>query len=363
MSNNHTAAKVMLVGFSERQQALFAQLFKQSDYQGFTLVDTAPVDVAIVDLDASNSEHQWQEFRHNFQTTPAITVSLTPQSHKGPYWLSKPINPHALKSLLISLNPRNTSADSLSKAQPSTHIASFAYAADAIRHKGKLDHVRRCSNSDLSFHPKAAVETYQVDDYLEGKLKYVITKANKTPLRLRGYLHGEPLPGELFILPESHRIATNIKPHLLRALSLINLNHEKASLEFVPFTQPVPPLETTMHWHTFLWQLSLWTSRGRLQHSILPTQAITLTQWPNFTLLSEFPYALKLAACLARNGCIPESMSNKQEVPLPYVYSFLSATHSLGLLKKHTETDTQPMPAAARGLFQRMLKRLTTGQP
>src|SRR5699024_11826021 len=115
MSNNHTAAKVMLVGFSERQQALFAQLFKQSDYQGFTLVDTAPVDVAIVDLDASNSEHQWQEFRHNFQTTPAITVSLTPQSHKGPYWLSKPINPHALKSLLISLNPRNTSADSLSK--------------------------------------------------------------------------------------------------------------------------------------------------------------------------------------------------------------------------------------------------------
>lgn len=364
MSNNHTAAKVMLVGFSERQQALFAQLFKQSDYQEFTLVDTAPVDVAIVDLDASHSERRWKEFRKSFQHTPAITVSLTPRSHKGPYWLSKPINPHALKSLLVSLNPNGTTERSSLKTPTKASQTAFSHTADTLRDGINLSRLGRCPHSDLSFHKANTADTYQVEDYLEGRLKRAIANTNNsnTPLRLQGHLHGEPLPGELFILPECQSIVTNIKPHLLRALSLINLNKEKAKLEFSPCAIHAPPLETKTHWHAFLWQLSLWTSRGRLQQTIAPKQTFILTQWPNFTVLSEFPYALKLAACLTRNSYTPATIAEQHNTPLPYVYSFFSAANSLGLLQQHTKTARPAPQTAVRGLLQRMLKRLTTDQ-
>jgi len=358
MRNHHTAAKVMLVGFPHRQQTLFAQLFKQPNFQAFTLVDQAPIDVAIVDLDAPQAEENWKVFRRNFPQTPAITVSLTPKEQKGPYWLAKPVNLHALKSLLASLNPHGTTQQPSSSTLIDTkrsHISAM------LKNGAEPTQQKYSSTNELSFHLTTANSSYQVNDYLEGKLKNAILKTKKrhTAQKLIGHLQGAPLPGDLYILPDCHSIVTDIKPRFLRALSLINLSQEKAVFEFAPFNHPVPPLETKVHWQTFLWQLSLWTSRGRLQQQITPKQAFTLTQWPNFNLLNEFPHALKLAACLARNSCMPKNIAEKQNVPLPYVYSFLSAANSLGLLKQQAETISQPPQNTVRELLQRMLKRLT----
>src|SRR5699024_12065435 len=75
-------------------------------FQAFTLVDQAPIDMAIVDLDAPQAEESWKAFRQSFPQAPAITVSLTPKEQKGPYWLAKPVNPHALRSLLSSEESR-----------------------------------------------------------------------------------------------------------------------------------------------------------------------------------------------------------------------------------------------------------------
>lgn len=360
MNNNNASANVMLVGFSDRQQALFSQLFQQTDYQAFTLVSEAPVDVAIVDLDAANSEQKWRAFREQFELTPAITVSLRPQAEKGPYWLAKPINTHALKSLLVSLNPHS----SAQIEQPITNAvsATAGKVADAIN-SGKNPLLSgRCPTGDTSSRKQGNSEPYQVEDYLEGKFKLAVQHAQQrnTAFKLTGHLHGEALPGDLFIAPQGNQVQTNLKPHLIRALSLINLRSKGAALEFVPFTNAIPPTDIKMHSQSFLWQLSLWTSRGRLQQQIPTQKALTLTQWPDFNLLSEFPHALKLAACLMRNGCIPEQVAERQQVPLHYVYSFLSAANSLGLLAPYQNTPIHSSNTAGRGLLQRMLRHLRT---
>lgn len=365
MSNDTNAsAKIMLVGFSDRQRELFSQLFKRSEYEGFALVGTGHVDIAIIDLDAANSDQYLAEFRSSHSETPVISVSLKPQPQESSYWLAKPINAQALKNLLIKLSTQSYHSNpgvNTVKAIPSIPTAQ---TADFLRGNNNLLITKRCPASDLSFHEKAETEQYKTEDYLEGKLKraakYLAT--NGTPLQLTGHLHGEMLPGSLYLLPNQNLAITDLKSHILRALSIVNLNSQGSHLEFVPFTDTIPLLSTTTPWETLLWQISLWTSRGRLQHNISPQQPLQLKQWPNFTQLSEFPHALKLAACLTQNALTPNEIAAKLSIPLPYVFTFLSATNSLGLLTQqntHQIAQKKHPKTAVRNMLQRMLKRLT----
>lgn len=360
--NNNTSATIMLIGFSDRQHALFSQLFKQPDYQGFELVEFGHVDIAILDLDAANSDQHWAEFRKTYRETPVINVSLNPQQH--PHWLAKPINTEALKALLMELSAKSEHAISATSTT-TNHHRQTAHTADALKDNSNLLITSRCSASDLSFHEKAGKESYKIEEYFEGKFKQAVISCtqSKTPLQLIGHLHGEKLPGYLYLIPGRNVVITNLKNHLLRALSMVNLSTKHSRLEFAPFTEAVPDADTLMHWNTLLWQISLWTSRGRLQHDILSQQPLHLSQWPNFTQLSEFPHALRLAACLSQHSCIPSEIAQKLNIPLPYVYSFLSAANSLNLLVQQEQQRShphKPPKTAVRNMLQRMLRRLTT---
>ena len=116
----------------------------------------------------------------------------------------------------------------------------------------------------------------------------------------------------------------------------------------------------------FLWQIALWTARGRVPKGTDLHKPILLLYWPNFTRLIVTPYALKISALWMENPCSLLETSQILAIPQRYVFTFFSAASTLKLafvdrrLKSRISSRqaSDQKPNAKRSLFQRFLARL-----
>ncbi|MBI5618632.1 MAG: hypothetical protein HY943_20335 [Gammaproteobacteria bacterium] len=83
-----------------------------------------------------------------------------------------------------------------------------------------------------------------------------------------------------------------------------------------------------------LWEMALWTYRGRLPAGTDLAQRVKLTRWPNFTRLIEIPESLRIAAILSQQALTLPFVAEALHVPQRYVFAFYGAAHALGIAEK-----------------------------
>jgi len=122
---------------------------------------------------------------------------------------------------------------------------------------------------------------------------------------------------------------------------------------------------------TLLWQVALWSCRGRLLAGIDPDTPLRLRQWPNLTRLAPLPGALRIAGLWSRTPTslrVAVSLLKMEPGPL---CNFIAASHALGLLEpagKANEAASAatrpatpapaPLPPARQSLLSRLLGRI-----
>lgn len=125
---------------------------------------------------------------------------------------------------------------------------------------------------------------------------------------------------------------------------------------------------------SLIWDLSLWSARGRLPANLGCHDRVKLKAWPNFTRLTVTPHALRIAALWVTGYLSPVEIAGRLNVAQRYVFALCAAAEIAGLVER--EPRMQPADAAAapptispedlpqiapnpaRNLFKRILGKL-----
>lgn len=142
------------------------------------------------------------------------------------------------------------------------------------------------------------------------------------------------------------------------------------SLQMRAATHPAADAEHWVRAEDLLWNVGLWTSRGRLPAGVDVHAPVKLGAWPNFTRTSGLPHAMQIAALWTREAQSPLALAKRLDIPQRVVFTFFSAGHASGLLLAadgNAPADVPKLPAAPaaapaperKGLFARILRTLT----
>jgi len=129
-------------------------------------------------------------------------------------------------------------------------------------------------------------------------------------------------------------------------------------------------LDTTYSIESFIWTVSMLTSRGRLPQQINITDKIKLKHWPDLTRVEQIPHAIRIAAVFYKHPGNLLEVANWLHIPQRYVFAFYNAVLALDMIDiQKVEIAKAPEPSffvteesaektKNRGLFSRLLTKL-----
>jgi hypothetical protein len=372
--------RLALHGMSERNLAMLKLLFQGPDWQDCEIVGNGPADLGIVDLDSPSPDRDWDKFRHRHPELPALVMSLRDQSRENAWLLRKPFDAAALRKAIdqvrdnlarpktrAALRRTPSAAQAATTATPTTMTAPPAAPVATRKAAAAFDHEmdeRNCGQQadvDLASTRAAAKIVYDPPGYFQGVLEHAIRQAREgtKPVAIAG------LPAAFVVLPgRAPVIVTPLKDSVLRSVCVLAM--KPGSLRVLD-AQEIDPTMPTVPADALVWQVALWTARGRLRRGIGLDSPQRLARWPDFTRQTETPHAMRLAAILVGSARTPRELCSTLEVPQRYVFSLLSAAASVGLLQRRAvEPADAPAPdkprSPGRSLLARILGRLVPGQ-
>jgi len=180
--------------------------------------------------------------------------------------------------------------------------------------------------------------------------------------------HGEPMELRGLRWPMQVRqagtpqIYLGCKDAVLRPFCVIRL--EPGAVTPVIADSTPPAGGRWMRAEDVLWNVALWTSRGRLPKGTDPRQPQRLMAWPNFTRVAAVPNAMRICALWSRETISPVDVARRLQLPQRVVFTFYSAAVSAGLMEAGSARPEAAAPPAApeprrRSLFARILRTLT----
>ena len=187
---------------------------------------------------------------------------------------------------------------------------------------------------DVPIHDLAGLAriVYDPRAYFQGALERAIAAARRT--HQAHAIIG--LPSSLVVMPgRSGQVLTRLPPDQFRALCSGTIEAGRLSVGLATSAHledvgnAAPQRDESL-----LWQVALWSGRGRLRRSIAIDTPVQLVQWPNFTRLVETPEAMRIAALLALGATTPMAAAARLRVPQRYVFAFVSAARAIGLIER-----------------------------
>ncbi|VAW71132.1 hypothetical protein MNBD_GAMMA12-1278 [hydrothermal vent metagenome] len=112
----------------------------------------------------------------------------------------------------------------------------------------------------------------------------------------------------------------------------------------------------------FLWDLALRTARGRIPEGTHLTQPQYLSRWPNFPRLPHTPHGMRMASVWVNKPYSLDQMTTKMGVAQEDVFSFYSASLSIGLMGADIQQNdvavVEKKVVKKRGLLASILRSL-----
>lgn len=138
------------------------------------------------------------------------------------------------------------------------------------------------------------------------------------------------VPGALFYLPETKEFLVNLDSDLLLQLTRTRFGFEEISLlEREPDAEL--PKGRQVAADELLWQLALFTARGRLPDTLSAEEPRLLNALPDFERLLETPHARSISELWQSQRLSAQNIASMLGVPQRFVFSFLVAADAIGL--------------------------------
>ncbi len=411
--------KVALFGMDERSHKTMG-MFLKGPCNGYAVEVTPEVaEVDIIDADFSKARAYFGRRKKEGDGKPVIAMTLDESRHKemmngsDVIILKKPVNKESMITALEKAKGRfpakrfaktklkgalqatttndegGSLADKPQKNQQEpltlTEVNKKKINRQEVKKTFKHQSARQYNEGgfsafigilpDIDFNDskQVLVAHYDPNHYFQGYVRsaFKIAKSKSKVVQLKS--GWKPL----YILPQSEEIWLDADEKQLRAFSGMLLNKSiGGSMSLVPVNAEGLQIENAYEnfnsMDGFLWKVAIWTSKGRYPIGVDINKPVFLKRWPNFTRLVVTPHALRIAALLTSEPKTLLEVSEQLNVKPQYVFVFISACHSLGLIGQVVrkaenkeqvilETKKAKRNKPKKGLFSKILSKLRKG--
>ncbi|MFW5426654.1 MAG: hypothetical protein ACKE8R_05335 [Methylophagaceae bacterium] len=389
--------KIHAVGLDERGTNTLNFFFQKFCIGRCEMVTGGQAEVFMINMDSINAAKQRATLEVSSPLTPIILMSLHIVETERHYFIRKPLIADHLLAILTEiealpnrqLKVQKTFAEDnqqdidteinsvtvdISEENAVQPVHSVIDAAQKLSHTDTVNFVGNRADIDLLDEANKKTIYFDPKRYYLGHVQEAImlAKDKNCSIKLTGLSH------TLFISPNSDSVYIELSDAKLRYYGITTLYKQdtksryrtRFSYDFIK-DEDVEELcnkqpNYKQNLQSFLWKLSLWTSRGRLPLGVPLDAPVHIQAWPNFTRLVEIPNAMQI---VARWLPKPKSIINMAEnfsVPQRILFSFFTATYMIGLSgvagkDSEVRNDTkQPVVQKRNGLFSRLMKKLAT---
>jgi len=399
MKNKKEAIKIALYGMDERACKTMAMYLK-GPCKGIAVVtNEVNADIDLIDADYSKAKELLDERKSVTPDRPLILLSLEEVLIEGTFFVKKPIEIEALVAAI-----KQATSGSIKKTKPiakkeekelektaeiettetieppvvekkkaaTKHVDSEEVKKTSKHRTAKdlteskfsayMGHIEGVDFSDPEHLLKAS---FNAKEYFFGYVQSALNvcKAKGRILQLNS--GWKPL----LIFPQSQEVWLDADDKQLRAFAGLSIKKNASKgMSLSPIEKSTvkanEKMENFYDSDYFLWKLAVWTSKGRYPDVIDINKPVYLKQWPNFTRLLVTPHSMRIAALLVREPRTAMSIANALKIKPQYVFVFISAANSLGLVgQAKRQSDVLIAPAKvkaskAKGLLSRILGRL-----
>jgi hypothetical protein len=383
-----------IVGFSTQEAALLEIFFNGNRAEGFQLVPAERAQALLIDLSDTVSRRQVEKWLRRNGERPFIAVvestaeKMDGKGKKG-LRLTRPLSMDALQRALAELQrqldggassspspepqpdperrraavfaqwqarkERSSQAQDAWKGEKTQRQGEalrsrFSVKRDELNHlileaqnqleqkqrssapsgSGPAEMVQQCCGNLPDVDLDSATERRRVYFSLDGLLLPWIKRSIEV-----GNASGKPqqivgVPGALFYLPADKAFLVTIDSDLLLQLTRTRFGFEEISLlEREPDIEL--PKGRRVAADELLWQLALFTARGRLPDTLSAEEPRLLKSMPDFERLLETPHARSIAELWQSQRLSAQDVASLLGVPQRFVFSFLVAADAIGL--------------------------------
>ena len=372
MKNTQASLKATLLGMDEHSGKLLVKLFN-GPLRGYCdVVSDDTADFAIFDMDSHGAHELWLDYKKEIDM-PAIVLSLKETRFPDTICVLKPLQVAELlaalnkirpriggrkqriqKRALIDRNPR-VRREVLTHLSEQPHKATFKAAELAYTGRDFADLGGDIEDKWYQQEKLADKLLYAPELHLQGIVASAVEEVRQSnrAVILRG------LGKDIIVFAGGRHVQTGMTPQQLRAIC--NINFDERYIEFlIKRNQPVNEVilrRRAIRSESFLWYLSLWSSRGRLPHGADIDKPFILCAWPNLTRLPRSPHAMQLAALWYRQAISLRATVVLLNIPAKYIYIFYSACSQQGLICERSRVEA-PLSTMQKNPSQGILARL-----
>lgn len=391
--------KVALYGMDPRSYRTM-ELYLKGPCKGIAIVvDEAEADIDIIDADFATAGEILETRRQKTPQRPIILLSLQTLNVENTHFVQKPVKADQLSAVLHKLKPSSTddkkAQQPIPKPTDNLQAVKTPFVVDdgnnaeepttSHLHRPKPEAEKAVKKRvmfedneggyaaflgtlpGIDFNDPAQLVNASFDPkvYFLGCVlsAYKIASDKKQALQLNSVWK------PLMIFPDTKQVWLDADDKQLRAFAGIQQNKTFAgNMRLVPvdahaFRRDIG-LEKFQDMDAFIWKLAIWTSKGRFPVGLYPDHPVYLKYWPNFTRLLLIPEALRICALLIKAPRTPFDIIKSLDVKPQYVFAFISACHSLGILgrsERKIDEIIAPEPPKhdkKQGLLGKILQKL-----
>jgi len=373
MTQTQTPLKVVLLGMENHFQGLISKLFNGPLNGYCSIVNDDTADFAILDMDRRGTHALWLDFKKRVDK-PAIVLSLTETHFPDTVCVLKPLQIPDLsaalrkiqlrvgrqkrrieKKSLIDKNPQ-IKREVLSHLSSQPHKATFNAAELSYSSR---DAASFCGDIEEKWYRQEDIPEklfYAPEFHLQGILSSAVKEVHDTnrPVLLRG------LGRDIIVFVGGRYVHTSMPTQQMRAIC--NISFEERYIDFLfkrnhSFNSSSLRHKAIKSEH-ILWNVTLWSSRGRLPFGTDIDRPFSLSSWPNLTRLTRTPHAFQLAALWYKQTISLRATAILLNVSPRYIYTFYSACLQQGLVQEDLYIEAYKEPSTvkpSRGILSRLM--------
>ncbi|WP_239363860.1 alpha-glucan phosphorylase [Snodgrassella communis] len=311
-------AYVLLVNVDDRQTAMLRMAFKMYNSVNYQLIqpeDNVQPELILVDGDTADGEAVWQKVKKKYPDAVVVFFGRNSPSFTVPY-LMKPIRFDTLFQHLRNLQQGNGVwlADNKAGAQQ-----------EAVSEKTVSNTTQQDHNAADHLQQAVTVVRFQTNGTLLGMVQKLAKQKEDTAI----LFENKPV---LIVFPSVEKVLLAVESDALQQLCM--QTDVEWQTKAVPASAPTAQLhdKAKLTLQSCIWQLSIWTARGRLIDPITPDTVIKLKAWPNMTRMAYLPESMRLSAFLVRTPVALNTLYKLLPVSLEDVLNYIAATYSIGSL-------------------------------
>ena len=396
-SNNNKPLNVALYGMDGRSHKTMV-MYLQGPCKGVGIVvDEFDAEIDIIDADSFKAKELMDGRKSKTPDRPMILLSLEELNIEGTIYVKKPVQTDELvgalnkaKLMLDGEKPKKATVlpEQASIQEPETKKektpavvekkqaggktinteegkkTSKHRTAMDLTEKGFSAYIGHVDGVDFSNREQVLLASYMPKSFFLGFVQSAIRVAREKGRILQLNSSWK----SLIVFPHSREIWLDADDKQLRAFAGIAIKSGKgmslSSVEQTSSEYVNEKMENFYDIDTFIWKLTVWTSKGRYPEDIDINKPVHLKHWPNFTRLVITPHALQIAALLIVGPRTLINISDSLKIKPQYVFVFISAAHAIGLVgqaERNADVIIAPpevRKSKSKGLLSKILGKL-----